>query len=42
MTVIDLCACPGGKATHIISLMRGKGLVVACDRSRKTSRSSRL
>ncbi|KAM3573581.1 hypothetical protein VYU27_004427 [Nannochloropsis oceanica] len=34
-SVIDLCACPGGKATHLVSLMRGKGLVVACDRSRK-------
>ena len=34
-SVIDLCACPGGKATHLVSLMHGEGLVVACDRSRK-------
>ncbi|TFJ87424.1 hypothetical protein NSK_001756 [Nannochloropsis salina CCMP1776] len=34
-TVIDLCACPGGKATHLATLMRGEGVVVACDRSRK-------
>lgn len=27
--VLDLCAAPGGKATHLASLMEGKGLLVA-------------
>lgn len=27
--ILDLCAAPGGKATHIASLMRNKGLFVA-------------
>ncbi len=29
--VLDLCAAPGGKATHIASLMRDQGLLVAND-----------
>ncbi len=29
--VLDGCAAPGGKATHIAQLMRGRGLVVAND-----------
>lgn len=29
--VLDLCAAPGGKATHIVSLMRDRGLLVAND-----------
>lgn len=32
-TVIDLCACPGGKATHLAALVGRDGLVVACDRT---------
>lgn len=32
-TVIDLCACPGGKATHLAALVGREGLVVACDRT---------
>lgn len=32
-TVIDLCACPGGKATHLAALVGSEGLVVACDRT---------
>jgi len=36
-TVIDLCAAPGGKATHLAELMGDQGTVWACDRT-----SSRL
>lgn len=31
--VLDACAAPGGKATHLVELMEGKGEVVAWDRS---------
>jgi 16S rRNA (cytosine967-C5)-methyltransferase len=31
--VIDACAAPGGKTTHIAELMGDRGLVRACDRS---------
>lgn len=30
-TVIDACAAPGGKATHIAERMRNQGNVLACD-----------
>jgi len=29
--VVDACAAPGGKATHLAALMRDQGRVVACD-----------
>ena len=32
MRVLDLCAAPGGKATHLAALMRGDGEVVAVER----------
>jgi 16S rRNA (cytosine967-C5)-methyltransferase len=32
-TVIDLCAAPGGKATHLAELMGDQGTVWACDRT---------
>lgn len=31
--VLDMCAAPGGKSTHIASLMSGTGSVIAIDRS---------
>ena len=34
-TIIDACAAPGGKTTHIAELMGDKGRVIACDRNLK-------
>lgn len=33
--IIDLCAAPGGKSTHIAELMGDQGTIWACDRSAK-------
>ncbi|MEB3233495.1 MAG: 16S rRNA (cytosine(967)-C(5))-methyltransferase RsmB, partial [Leptolyngbyaceae bacterium] len=46
-TVVDACAAPGGKATHIAELMGDKGVILACDRNparlrRVTENSGRL
>lgn len=34
-TILDMCAAPGGKTTHIAELMEGKGCVIALERSGK-------
>ncbi len=37
-TIVDACAAPGGKTTHIAELIGDRGTVWACDRSKKRLR----
>jgi len=39
--VLDMCAAPGGKLTHIAQLMRNTGLIIGMDISRKKMRALR-
>ena len=39
--VLDLCAAPGGKTTHLAALMRGEGEVVAVERHAGRARALR-
>jgi len=41
MRVLDLCAAPGGKATHLAALMEGSGEVVAVERHPGRARALR-
>ena len=34
-SVLDLCAAPGGKSTHMSEIMNNTGEIVACDKSEK-------
>lgn len=33
--ILDMCSAPGGKSSHLASLVRNKATIVACDQSRK-------
>lgn len=33
--ILDMCCAPGGKTTHLASLMNNEGMIIACDKSRK-------
>jgi predicted ribosome-associated RNA-binding protein Tma20 len=33
--ILDMCSAPGGKASHLASLVNNRATIIACDRSRK-------
>lgn len=33
--ILDMCSAPGGKSSHIATLMQNTGVLVACDRSKR-------
>ncbi|KAL7533580.1 hypothetical protein ACHAXR_005324 [Thalassiosira sp. AJA248-18] len=39
--ILDMCCAPGGKTTHLASLMNNEGMIIACDKSRKKMVSAR-
>lgn len=40
-TIIDLCCAPGGKTSHVASLLKNNALIIACDKSRKKVNSAK-
>lgn len=33
--ILDMCSAPGGKSSHVATLMKNTGILVACDRSKR-------
>jgi methyltransferase NSUN6 len=38
--IIDMCAAPGGKTSHVASLVHNNATIIACDKSRKKMSSA--
>jgi hypothetical protein len=39
--ILDMCAAPGGKTSHLASLVQNQAILVACDKSRRKMVSAR-
>ena len=39
--IIDLCCAPGGKTSHVASLVNNDAIIVACDKSRKKMKTAK-